>query len=400
MEAICESLKKQTNVEIIWVIYMPNKLKTPFSKSGEKILDIHDYTNALEILKQEKPDVIHAWATHNFIDYAFSLAGKKMNIPVVSGFSRTLAQGSSTFQTNLGLLLENSVPTDTIEKKQFMKRGRFFFFKYGFLLKTQIAIKMKKFEIIKDIFILMKIYLSNSGLPIYSKFENSLHWITGEDLIPSLTNAGFDKSKLVLTGHPMYDKIITKINLWETPQKTDNKIHVLFAPGTLAEHGFAKKTDQYEIIKKIVTTLTKDKNIKLTIKIHPSSAILSEYEKLVKPIDHNVPIFQKGDFLDYLHDSDVLVSFSATGALAEALIAKKPVIIVDFESVLTDDIIKRGLALECNNIPSLPKMINDILSSNPASEEKLQKFISDIFYKLDGKSSERISNEILKLLKL
>jgi len=199
MESIFESLKKQINVEIIWVTYMPNKLKTTYSKSGMKIIDIHDYTNALEILKKEKPDVIFAWATHNFIDYAFSLAGKKMNIPVVSGFTRTVSQAHSTFQSNLSMLLESSVPTDTIVEKQFMKRGRFFLFKYGFLLNTQIAIKMKKFEIIKDFFILMKIYLSNPiGLPIYSKFENTLHWLAGEDLIKSLTDAGLDDKILCI----------------------------------------------------------------------------------------------------------------------------------------------------------------------------------------------------------
>ena len=256
---------------------------------------------------------------------------------------------------------------------------------------------MKKFEIIKDIFILMKIYLSNSGLPIYSKFENTLHWIAGENLIQPLIDAGFDKSKLILTGHPKYDKVITKINLWKPFLKTDNKIHVLFAPGTLSEHGFAKKTDQYNVIKKIVKTLTNEENIKLIIKIHPSSAILYEYEKLIKPIDQNVSIFQEGDFLDYLHDSDVLISFSDTSVLAESLIAKKPVIIVNFTSI-EDDILKRGLALECNDISTLPSMIHSILSSNPASEEKLQKFISDIFYKSDGKASERISDAILKLL--
>ena len=99
---------------------MPKKLQPNNLKSNIKIIDIHNYSNALEILKKEKPDVIFAWATHNFIDYAFSLAAKKMNIPVVSGFSRTLSQAAtSSFKFNVNLLFEKSVSTDIIEEKQF-----------------------------------------------------------------------------------------------------------------------------------------------------------------------------------------------------------------------------------------------------------------------------------------
>jgi len=397
MDNIFNALKKHISLEIIWVTYMPKKLQINNSKSDIKILDIHDFPNALEILKMEKPDIIFTWATHNFIDYAFSLAGKKMNIPVVSGFSRTLSQAHSTFQTNLNLLFESSTPTDIIEERQFMKRGRFFLFKYNFLVKTQIVIKMKKFEIIKDFFILLKMYISNPVLPMYSKFENSLHWIAGEELLQPLIDAGFDKNKLVLTGHPMYDQIVRKIKLWEPYVKTDNIINVLFAPGTLAEHGFVKKSEQEKTVKKVVKTISSEKNLKLKVKIHPSSAILYEYQKLVKPIDQNIPIFQKGDFLDYLRDADVLISFSDTSVLAESLIAKKPLIIVNFASI-EDDILKRGLALECKNISSLPKMIHNVLSFNPASEKKTQKFISDFFYKLDGMASDRIADAIMKLV--
>jgi UDP-N-acetylglucosamine:LPS N-acetylglucosamine transferase len=398
MGNIFTALKKHTSLEIIWVVYMPKKLQPNNLKSNIKIIDIHNYSNALEILNKEKPDVIFAWATHNFIDYAFSLAAKKMNIPVVSGFSRTLSQAAtSSFKFNVNLLFEKTVPTDIVEEKQFMKRGRFFLYKYNFLLKTQFAIKMKKFEIIKDFFILLKIYLSNPILPMYSKFENSLHWVSGEELFQVLIDKGFDKSKLVLSGHPMYDQTIKKIKLYEPRIKNQNIINVLFAPGTLAEHGFADKLDQEKTIQDIVKIISTNKNIKLKIKIHPSSAILSDYQKLVNSINPNIPIFQDGDFLDFLNEADVLISFSDSSIIGESLIAKKPVIIVNFTSI-DDDIIKRGLAFECKNISSLPKMIDQSLSSNIASEKKMQKFISEFFYKLDGKASERIANSIIKLI--
>ena len=62
---------------------------------------------------------------------------------------------------------------------------------------------------------------------MYPKFENSLHWVSGEELFQVLIDKGFDKSKLVLTGHPMYDQTIKKIKLLKPNIKNQNIINVL-----------------------------------------------------------------------------------------------------------------------------------------------------------------------------
>mgnify|MGYP003306842894 FL=1 len=46
-------------------------------------------------------------------------------------------------------------------------------------------------------------------------------------------------------------------------------------------------------------------------------------------------------------------------------------------------------------IPSIEKIFN----SNPITDEKIDRFIEEFFYKLDGRASERIGDAILNLLK-
>ena len=399
---IVDALKTKTEVEIVWVVCMPDRLKSNQKiKSNFSILDIHDYNNAVEILEKEKPDLIFAYATHNFIDYAFSLAGKYLKIPVISHFSRTLSQSQPSITSNVVMFFQSSIVTDVEEnQKQFMRRGRFFVYKYFFLLKTQHSIKMKKFQILKSFFCLIKIYMSNPAMPMYNQFANDLHWLAGEDLLEPLLKAGFDKHSLVVTGTPLYDKVFKKISEWKPYSKPDNKIHVLFAPGTLYEHGFVTKGQQFSVFKEIVKQISMNRDkLLLTIKIHPSSARLYDYQNLVKKIDPSVSIIQKGDFLDYLHTADVLVSFSESTVLTKTLIARKPIIIVNFADIKNDLLLKRGLALECKDVSKLIPLIHQAISSNPVNNENVEKFFKEIFYKVDGNASERICEAILKLLK-
>ena len=63
-----------------------------------------------------------------------------------------------------------------------------------------------------------------------------------------------------------------------------------------------------------------------------------------------------------------------------------------------DMILERGLAIDCRESNSLISSIKKILITNPATPEKVDQFIKDVFYKSDGRSSERVSEAILSLL--
>ena len=83
-ERILPYLRSKTDVHITWLVYQPERLKIePQNNTQTSILDIHDFKNALEVVQQVKPDIIWVAPTLNLPDYALSLAGKYMNIPVV-----------------------------------------------------------------------------------------------------------------------------------------------------------------------------------------------------------------------------------------------------------------------------------------------------------------------------
>ena len=77
-----KNLKEIDSVYCIWFLY--NLKKNNMSKNlDETIIDIHDYNDAVEVLKEIKPDCVlvnnNQYAT---IDYSFSIAAKFLKIPL------------------------------------------------------------------------------------------------------------------------------------------------------------------------------------------------------------------------------------------------------------------------------------------------------------------------------
>ena len=94
-----------------------------------------------------------------------------------------------------------------------------------------------------------------------------------------------------------------------------------------------------------------------------------------------------------------MISFWYGSAEVYSILAKKPLIFCNFFNDSPDDILQRELVLECKEISSLVRTIDEVFLSNPASEQKRDKFIRESLGKWDGKASERISNAIITLLK-
>ena len=84
IESMLPHLKKKYNVELIWFIYLQNKIKS--KPDGYNILDIHDYSDAVELLRDVKPDLVYAHSNPSFDpQFAVILAAKFLNVPVLSG---------------------------------------------------------------------------------------------------------------------------------------------------------------------------------------------------------------------------------------------------------------------------------------------------------------------------
>ena len=398
-------LKSKINTTFIWIIYTPETINLSEQKSGEKILDIHNYKNALDMIQNVKPDIIFAGANANLIDYSFSLAGKYLNIPVVSGFFGTR---ETTFKFNkfklyssyIKRFFQSTTPTDTsASKKRLMKRGRFFIYKYFFLLRTLRAMHYGFSEIFKNFLMLINVYLSYTDFIVDSRFATTLHWLDGEYHLKSLIEAGFDKSSIIITGSPMYDEVFKKLKKFRAQEKVHGKIRVLFLTAALYEHGLWTKSKRDSTVSNIVKEICKHKDgISLVIKIHPSAELLSEYNSLTQSIDPSVSVYQKGDVLDFLNGADVVVGFETNTSIEYALFCRKPIVICNFDDRKGDDLLERGLAFECKEISNLVPTIFKANRKNPASEKKIDDYKKFYFYKSDGLASERLAEAILKLV--
>lgn len=407
-ENLLPHLKQHVNVDMIWFVYMPDKLvESQKIFDDTTVIDIHNYNNALEVLQKYKPDLVYAHATYSFIDYSFSLASKHLGIPVIGGFYSDLQSlllkrdRSKLIGSYVNRFFQNTIPTDTVKtKKQFMRRGRFYVYKYLFVLKTQIAIKMNPFKIFK-IFIrtFSNILQSEKHFTYDPSLANTLHWLEGESLLEQLVSIGFKKSSLVVTGNPQYDFMFKKLKNYKSTKIKNDIIHVLLITDALYEHGFYSLKQRDEMFNSTIKELIKYKNeISLTVKIHPSSESFVEYKSLLEKIDSSINLYQKEDVIQLMENSDVLIAFSSyTSALLYALILKKPLLICNYSNIYEDIFLDKGVAYECKDPTLVYDMIKQVSKSN-IPEDLINIFLKECIYNLDGCASKRLGDAILKLL--
>jgi CDP-glycerol glycerophosphotransferase (TagB/SpsB family) len=95
--------------------------------------------------------------------------------------------------------------------------------------------------------------------------------------------------------------------------------------------------------------------------------------------------------------SDVVVSVSSTAAL-EALALDKPCLIVNLDN--GSKIFKDGGVLFIEKTDSIPSALEKLVYHpwNTVDLEKMRKFVYDEAYKIDGKSSMRISELIREMV--
>tara|TARA_B110000438_G_scaffold41134_1_gene41000 strand:- start:796 stop:2079 length:1284 start_codon:yes stop_codon:yes gene_type:complete len=402
-ENIFKSLSKNIEVQIIWLVYKPEKIDVKkYSNKNNIVLDIHDFKNAVDVIKKIQPNIIWAAPTLNLPDFALSIAGKKLGIPVVGEIVTELFIKDDKFEifkTYLGHFFEQTVPTDISDgEKRFMRRGRFFMYKFLFLLKTQKKAGWKFFKILKYIFILIKAHITVYENLHDPRFSCNVHFVETEKLINQLIKKGYNKNNLIVTGIPMYDSAAIEIKKLEKNKINSSKKNVLLLTHAMYEHGIWTKEQRNSLIKKVVRELSQKGNYNIIIKIHPSSEQLSDYESIVHNIDKSIKIIQHGDILEYIVNSDVIVTYSGSSSLVYALMCNKPIIICDFYNLKNDIFIDGKVSISCKNEKEIVETIENMDKELFVKKEDLEKFTKEYFHKLDGKASERIASELLKIV--
>ena len=391
-------MKTRSKIHLIWLVYMPEKISVINNTTiDESIIDIHNYKDAYDVIKKEKPDLIYASPDWAFVDYALSSAAKYCKIPVffmVPNIDTTIFKRKNIKKIILSSMrfFENSIPTDTdINGKQFFRRGRFFLKKYLFLIKTQIRLKN---DIFLTLFGIWKYVLTGVTHNIFA--SDTIQFLENEQMKQYMLERGFNKSNLIVSGNPMYDLFFEKHHNCELNTRNSK---ILFIPSTSYEHGYWTVQQRDFTIKQIVKQISEQNNLKLIIKIHPSSSILTDYSSIVEKIDSDIPIYQKGSIDEYLENVDVVITspFSSS-AETYALLAQKRIVICNFfKHDFEDQLVNEGVAVSCND-PSL--LIDSIkkAQSLKSYEQKRRDFIKNFLYEWDGNSSKRIADKLLDIL--
>lgn len=402
---ILNALQKKCKIEIIWILQTP---KQNFENKYPNICikPIQNYSNACEIIEKEKPDVIVTELSFDYSAYPIILAGKYMRVPVVAylpygyDFSEVSFSYSKwqQFMSKISRFVSRLDNNDNENK--FLGRGRFYLYKYFFLLNTLKAMKVSKKETMVNI--IENMWLNSFG--IMNKERDSRLMVDeiclGTDTwIKPLENKGFPRKILHITGSPILDEY----NLDSIPTKIWNNkypIKLLVVTIPMHTHGMWSEKQQKSVVKQIIMELNKFSNkIEFSLKIHPTSEKIEFYQDIIDELNLKIPIYQNEKINDVLNRFDLVISFGAISfSNIDILCSGIPLVILNLvDKSNVSDTIKYQVATECNSIDNLWNSI-DIALRNSVSKDVLSKFLQVLSNPFDGHASDRFADVILSVV--
>jgi hypothetical protein len=402
-KAIHHELKKKKQTQIIWVVCQPNKIKNTQNEFSN-IMDIHKFSNGLELIKFLNPDVIIVNIGIEPIQYSLSLAASHLDIPVISFAGSSILTFFSAEKVPYNTIqhfFSSGSPTDTEEERYFMRRGKFMIYKLLYSIKTQIALKTNFIKILRELYSYFIIFNFNKSPK--PNLLSDLVLVHFESQIEPLQKLGFKKEKLILIGHPLLDSINTKFIQSNNIKNNSNKIKLLIVTDTLYEHGLWTSKQRNNFLTSLFSKLSDNNNIEFAIKIHPAQENRSFYENFFKKLNLDVPIFQSENLEDLFQNYDLLVSYGLSTTHSQISYSGKRLILVDtgldlFKFPLIEEGIQSGHVMECKHMQDLNDMIIEFTKKDIEISQKFIEECKKLFYKFDGKSAERGADAILNLV--
>ena len=209
-------------------------------------------------------------------------------------------------------------------------------------------------------------------------------------------------SSLVVTGQPRTDILIENKNKYSRERLSrklgidPKKKLVVFASQPLYEMSESKIT-----LLSIIDSVRDLDDVSLVVKLHPGDDE-EYYNKIIEDSRYNAIAIKNIDLYELLYCSDLVISIQST-VILEALIMNKPTIKVNL--IENYDIfggLKPKWLIEVFNDKDLKNEIRKVLFDKKYAHKinkNIKKFISDYYYTIDGKSTERFMQELKKLLK-
>jgi len=403
---IFNKLKEKCNLKLVWVVFQHEKIDE-FKSDEKTIISFQNFENALEILDMTKPDLILIHGSLEFGNTAFVLAARFKKIPIVGTYFWHIDfLGSKlnllAIKSRLRRLFSSKIEGDSFDKKNSNALGKlqYIFSKYLFLSTTLQKINYSPFQLLKFILWFTKIRMSQYLL-IHNILNGDLNLCSIPKWINELERLGFNKSSLVLVGNPAFDDLLSKIPPENTNIKNSSKrIRILFCPAPLHEHGLIKKNKEYELIVKIISEIMRHSGFEISIKIHPSSSSKNEYEEFLKKSNISIQIYQEDDLVDLIKQHDLMVTYGGSSVTMFGVIRKKPVVFLSFfgKEKKINQFFDENVMTQCNDIRTISEKIFES-KSRIISEINYKNYFEKHLGQFDGKSSERIANAILTIIK-
>ena len=403
---ILKNLEKKVDLECSWFLYTTKKFDS-LQTDNETIININNFKNAVDVLKNIKPDCVLADNNkHYAIDYAFSIASKSLKIPLIYYKSVDLAEEEPTrsfsqIKDNFKRNLIQFFSTDYQTKGQ--KRSSFIIYKNKFLFETKRALGSGLIENLKSQLGNLVFHFIGESKKRFSDLAD-LQLVSNEIWMNMLQKAGIDRTKLVLTGNPYWDElynVIKKINLSKDPI-VHKPLRLLILTTPMIEHGHWTIQQRENFLRNLITTLNRDKEFSFSFKIHPSTENLDEYTSLIKKLGFKTKIFQKESFWNIAKNFDIIISYGYTTMHSECATVGYRMILFEGkhrQMPLVDTAIKSGFIKKCHVFNELSATIRELAQVKIQFNEKHLQEIEKIFYKFDGNSGERAADAILKLMK-
>lgn len=221
-----------------------------------------------------------------------------------------------------------------------------------------------------------------------------------------LTKLGVKDENIFLVGAPAFD---------ETAKYRRRKVRGAGKTVTLLSQSFVESKDMgekeyFDYTRKLLVKISKAKSAgKIVIKMHPQEKRRQGYESIIKSLGlKNVDVTQKpGKAVLYsiLSASDLLISYGSTTDI-EGLMMDKDVILIDgmrtgqIAKLMKKDKYREAVVIIGKN-DDLTDTIDKVLTSSYLQKklrQKRQKYLTNSFFKIDGKSHERVADLIIQLI--
>ena len=191
---------------------------------------------------------------------------------------------------------------------------------------------------------------------------NSKIAVYGETTKKFLLSKNVPENKILVTGSPRHDDFFKS-----TIKNYKNSILIATTSASSIYNSNGRDIKSYEKWEKsieiILKSIKKYSDKKPIIKLHPSKEFY-EIQSFIKKIDDSIPIYKDIKPNDLLNTCDLLIVTNVSTILLEAMILKKPTILISTQDQNTDEeiFVKNNATLYVQDLESIEKSIKKILT--------------------------------------